>query len=68
MSHSVKPETVEADNVFWSVDGTSSGLTIKTDLMGDITILEGNPLVTQTAYGVLSDLLLVVEGIRTNTI
>lgn len=68
VSLSVKPETVEADNVFWSVDGTSSGLTIKTDLMGDITILEGNPLVTQTAYGVLSDLLLVVEGIRTNTI
>ena len=61
---SVKPEVVEADNVFWSVDGTSSGLTIKTDLMGDITILEGNPLVTQTAYGVLSDLLLVVEDIR----
>lgn len=65
---SVKPEVVEADNVFWSVDGTSSGLTIKTDIMGDITILEGSPLVTQTAYGVLSDLLLVVEGIRHNTI
>jgi len=65
---SVKPETIEADNIFWSVDGTSSGLTIKTDLMGDITILEGSPLVTQTAYGVLSDLLLVVEGIRNNTI
>jgi len=65
---SVKPEIVEADNIFWSVDGTSSGLTIKTDLMGDITILEGSPLVTQTAYGVLSDLLLVVEGIRHNTI
>ena len=68
VSLSVKPEIVEADSVFWSVDGTSSGLTIKTDLMGDITILEGNPLVTQTAYGVLSDLLLVVEGIRYNTI
>jgi len=65
---SVKPEEVEADNIFWSVDGTSSGLTIKTDLMGDITVLEGNPLVTQTAYGVLSDLLLVVEDIRTNTV
>jgi homoserine dehydrogenase len=65
---SVKPEVVEADNIFWSVDGTSSGLTIKTDLMGDISILEGNPLVTQTAYGVLSDLLLVVDGIRHNTI
>ncbi len=63
---SVKPEVVEADNIFWNVDGTSSGLTIKTDLMGDITILEGNPLVTQTAYGVLSDLLLVVEDIRNN--
>ncbi len=62
----VKPEVVEADNIFWNVDGTSSGLTIKTDLMGDITILEGNPLVTQTAYGVLSDLLLVVEDIRNN--
>lgn len=65
---SVKPEIVEADSIFWSVDGTSSGLTIKTDLMGDITVLEGNPLVTQTAYGVLSDLLLVVEAIRLNTV
>ena len=65
---SVKPEIIGADDPFWSVDGTSSALTIKTDLMGDITIVERDPLVTQTAYAVFSDLLLVLESIRSGTI
>lgn len=60
----VAPETVETDSPFWGVDGTSSALTISTDLMGDLTILETNPAVTQTAYAVLSDLLLIAEWIR----
>lgn len=60
----VAPETVDAASPFWALDGTSSGLKISTDLMGDITVLETNPMITQTAYAVLSDLLLIAEWIR----
>jgi homoserine dehydrogenase len=68
VSLSVRPETIGAEDPFWSVDGTSSALTIRTDLMGDLTIVESNPLVTQTAYAVFSDLLLVLDSIRSGTI
>ena len=64
----VKPEVLSAENPFWSVDGTSSAVTIQTDLMGDLTIVESNPLVTQTAYAVFSDLLLVLESIRSGSV
>jgi len=64
----VRPEVISAENPFWSVDGTSSAITIRTDLMGDLTIVESNPLVTQTAYAVFSDLLLVLESIRSGSI
>jgi homoserine dehydrogenase len=60
----VSPEIVDVDSPFWAVDGTSSALTISTDLMGDITILETNPTITQTAYAVLSDLLLIAGWLR----
>ena len=61
---SVAPESVPPSSVYWSLEGTSSAVTIKTDLMGDLTIVETDPIVTQTAYAVLSDILLVVESIR----
>jgi homoserine dehydrogenase len=61
---SVSPEIVGVESPFWAVDGTSSALTISTDLMGDITILETDPTITQTAYAVLSDLLLIAGWIR----
>ena len=64
----VKPQLVGPESAFYCVDGTSSALTIKTDLMGDITVLETGPGVTQTAYAVFSDLLLLVESIRTGTL
>jgi homoserine dehydrogenase len=64
----VGPEVIGSDDPFWSVDGTSSALTIRTDLMGDITIVERDPLVSQTAYAVFSDLLLVLESIRSGSI
>ena len=60
----VKPEAVGPDSPFWSVDGTSSAITIQTDLMGELTVLEKDPALTQTAYAVFSDMLLVVESIR----
>jgi homoserine dehydrogenase len=62
----VSPEKLDCTSAFWSVDDTSSAVTLSTDLMGDITILETNPAITQTAYAVLSDLLLIVEWMRCN--
>lgn len=64
----VRPQLVGPENVFYFVDGTSSALTIKTDLMGEMTVLESGPGITQTAYAVFSDLLLLVESIRNGTL
>jgi len=64
----VEPQRIGPDHPFWSVDGTSSALTLKTDLMGDLTIFERGPGITQTAYAVFSDLLLTVESIRNGTL
>lgn len=64
----VSPQIIGPENPFWSVDGTSSAITFKTDLMGDITVVETNPSITQTAYAVFSDLLLTVESIRSGTV
>jgi homoserine dehydrogenase len=64
----VEPLRIGSEHPFWSVDGTSSALTLKTDLMGDLTIFERDPGITQTAYAVFSDLLLTVESIRNGTL
>ncbi|UCE81133.1 MAG: homoserine dehydrogenase [Methanobacteriota archaeon] len=63
---SVCVEEVGCESQFWSVEGTSSALILSTDLMGDITLIESNPAITQTAYAVLSDLLSIVEWMRTD--
>jgi homoserine dehydrogenase len=65
---SVAPERIRDDSPFWSVDGTSSALTVSTDLMGDLTIQETNPTVTQTAYAVFSDMLLIAEWMRFSSV
>ena len=64
----VQPRLVGPDHPFYSLEGTSSALTIRTDLMGDLTVVETGPAITQTAYAVFSDLLLIVEAIRSGTI
>jgi homoserine dehydrogenase len=64
----VKPELVDSSSPFWSIDGTSSALRLRTDLMGDIVVSEINPNVAQTAYAVLSDILLITESIRCGTL
>jgi homoserine dehydrogenase len=53
----VAPEEVDADSLFASLRDTSSALTIKTDLMGELSIVEHRPLLQQTAYALLSDML-----------
>ncbi len=64
----VKRVLIDSNSPFWSIDGTSSAVTLRTDLMGDLTISEINPQVTQTAYAVFSDMLLITESIRSGTL
>lgn len=68
VSLKVEPVTIGPGDPFWSVDGTSSAITIKTDLMGDLTMIESSPTVTQTAYAIFSDMLLIVNATRAGTL
>ena len=54
---SVAPEEIPADSLYASVDGASSVVGITTDLMGKLTIVENDPTIVQTAYGVFQDIL-----------
>jgi homoserine dehydrogenase len=62
---SVRPEQVGPDDPFWSVKGTSSAVTLETDLMGELTIVERDPTLAQTAYAVFSDMLLIADVLDT---
>jgi homoserine dehydrogenase len=58
----VAPEQVPLTHLYATINGTSSILSITTDLMGKLTIIEDEPEILQTAYGVFSDLVRIVEG------
>ena len=57
----VAPELILLTHLYATVNGTSSILSITTDLMGKLTIIEEDPEILQTAYGVFSDLVRIVE-------
>ena len=59
----VGPAEVPLTHPFATVSGTSSVLSLDTDLMGRITIIEHNPMIEQTAYGLYSDLLRLIRGV-----
>lgn len=63
---SVRPELVDGDSVYASINGTAAMVTIRTDLMGEVSIIEGvhEPEIDQTAYGVLSDLLRILTELE----
>lgn len=46
-----------------SIDSTTSVVSITTDLMGKVSVIEHAPGIVQTAYGVFGDIIRVVEGI-----
>jgi homoserine dehydrogenase len=60
----VCPELLKPEDLFWSVDGRSSAITLKTDLMGEISVVEHNPSIMQTAYAIYSDILLIAESVH----
>lgn len=59
----VKPEEVSNNSILASITGTTSIVSITTDLMGTVSIVEHEPEIEQTAYGVFSDLVRVLSNI-----
>lgn len=57
---SVEPVEVDEKGLLGSIRGTSSVVSITTDLMGKVSIVEHDPEILQTGYGVLSDLLRIL--------
>jgi homoserine dehydrogenase len=51
----VRPEKVGPDDPLFNVMGTSSAVTFRSDVLGDLTIVENNPGPETTAYGLLAD-------------
>lgn len=64
----VRPKLIGKDELLASINGTAACVTLTTDLMGDISIIEHiyEPEIDQTAYGVLSDLLTILAEINRN--
>ncbi|MGC2873153.1 homoserine dehydrogenase [Ihubacter sp. mB4P-1] len=58
----VQPQAVNGDDLLASINGTAAAVTVNTDLMGEVSIIEHvyEPEIDQTAYGVLSDLLRIL--------
>ena len=56
----VAPAEIPKGQILSCIEGTSSILSITTDLMGKLSIVEHEPEIEQTGYGILSDLLRVL--------
>lgn len=52
---SVRPEMVGSDSPLYGVNGTSSMVSFETDVLPQLSIVEGNPGTDTTAYGLLAD-------------
>ena len=57
----VAPEEISKLNAYATVTGTSLVISITTDLMGTMTIIEESPEMEQAGYGVFADLLTIIE-------
>ena len=51
----VAPELVSPDSPFYRVDGATSIVQFKTDVLGDLSVTEKDPTPDCTAYGLLAD-------------
>jgi homoserine dehydrogenase len=59
LAASVRPRRINSDDMLHVGTGTTGVISIKTEAMGTITLVEHEPAVVQTAYGVLSDLITI---------
>jgi homoserine dehydrogenase len=59
---SVTPERVGPDSTLYTVSGTSSYIQFKLDVLPGLGVLESDPGPETTAYGLLADVLKIVEA------
>lgn len=57
----VRLHKIGKDDILLQGKGTTSVISLETEAMGTITLIEHEPTVTQTAYGVLSDLVTIIK-------
>jgi homoserine dehydrogenase len=62
VSATVRLIEVDADHPFFAVGGSMSTVVIRTDLMGEVQVVERDALLTQTAYALYGDLLSLPWG------
>ena len=55
----VAPELLDANDPLSTLQGTSNALAIQTDAMKELIVVENDPGIEQTAYGLLSDVLAI---------
>jgi homoserine dehydrogenase len=58
---SISPEIVASNSPLYTVNGTSSFVLFKTDVLPGLGILESNPGPETTAYGLLADILNILK-------
>ncbi|HVI42589.1 MAG TPA: hypothetical protein VM577_18195, partial [Anaerovoracaceae bacterium] len=58
----VAPEEIDKNELLATITGTSSVVSITTDLMRTVSIVEHDPEIVQTGYGILSDLIRVIKN------
>jgi homoserine dehydrogenase len=58
----VVPLRVSPDSPLYGVEGTSSIITFETDVLSQLSIVEGNPGPETTAYGLLADFINAARG------
>ena len=56
----VAPVEIDKTELLATITGTSSVVSITTDLMGTVSVVEHDPEIEQTGYGVFSDLIRVI--------
>lgn len=61
ISAKVAPELIPSTSPIYSVEGTSSIVEFKTDVLGDLSVVEKNPGPHTTAYGLLADFVNAVK-------
>ncbi|MBT3187509.1 MAG: homoserine dehydrogenase [Anaerolineae bacterium] len=57
----VAPELIPSNSPIYSVEGTSSIVEFKTDVLGDLSVVEKDPGPHTTAYGLLADFMNAVK-------
>ncbi len=59
---SVSPVEVDQNDSLASIDSTTSIVSITTDLMGKLSVIEHAPEIEQTAYGIFGDVIRVLDA------